>query len=255
MAFTRWAQRRTRKRVRRGLRRFDARLPSSCPGIGFNVKITATVITPPPYAAADQEIVRAIRQALRAAAREMSLVCAPEDLAAARDRIEEHLQRQRALPTEPPVAYQATLALDLLPEDQAGVANLLAVQRRQALSDVVSRQQTQACAAQLAEPAALLVRWLDRDGIEWSKVDAVVEAAERAAGVFAQYRPDEERDIEYQALEVLREFLSSFPDHAQKRMLYTLLAAGMDGAQRPHHAAKAQALLNGHAPTTSGSST
>ncbi len=255
MAFTRWTQRRTCKRVRNGLSRFDARLPSSCPGIGFSAKITATVITPPPYPEVDGEIVRAIRQALRAAAREMSLVCGPEDLAAARDRIDNHLHRQRALPTEPVVTYQATLTLDLLPEDRAGVADLLAAQRGQALNDVVSRQKTQARAAQLAEPAALLVHWLDCGDVDWSKAEALVGAARTAAEVFAQYRPEQERVIEYQLVEIVREFLSTFPDHTQKLMLYTTLAAGMDKAQRPHHAAKALALLNGHIPTAPGNST
>ncbi|MFF3380411.1 hypothetical protein ACFYXF_46595 [Streptomyces sp. NPDC002680] len=65
--------------------------------------------------------------------------------------------------------------------------------------------------------------------------------------MFAQHRPEAERTVEHEAVEDLREFLSSFPDPSQKRMVYTLLADGMDSARRPHHAAKAQALLNGHA--------
>ncbi|MFJ7963029.1 hypothetical protein [Streptomyces sp. NPDC096324] len=111
--------------------------------------------------------------------------------------------------------FTAQLALELLPDDRAAVAALLAAQRRQSVSDILRQQKTDALAAELTH----LIR----------------------------HRPENERSVEYEAVEVLREFLASFPDHTQKRMLYTLMAAGMDSAQRPHHSAKAQALVNGHA--------
>lgn len=41
-------------------------------------------------------------------------------------------------------------------------------------------------------------------------------AASWASSV-ARYRPEHERTVEHQALEVLREFLASFPEPSQKR--------------------------------------
>ncbi|MEU2266045.1 hypothetical protein ABZ568_06305 [Streptomyces olindensis] len=114
------------------------------------------------------------------------------------------------------------------------------------MTDVLRRQKTEALAAELADRAAVLVRWADQEGIDWAILSAVADGVGKVAEVFARYRPEDERTVEHEAVEVLREFLGSFPEPSQKRMLYTLLAAGMDSAQRPRHAAKAQALLNGH---------
>jgi hypothetical protein len=248
VALTRWSRRRTRRAIRRGLSRFEFRLRSACPGIGFTAQATATVLTEPPYSDTDSEIVSTVRQVLRKAAADVSLTCDPTDLATARDAVGQHLNRPRTLPTEPPVEFRAKIRLELLPDDQAAVAALLAAQRRQAMADTLRRQKAEAIAAELADPAALLVRWIEQDP-DWSKLSAVADDAGKAADIFARYRRERERTIEHDALEILREFLSSFPEPAQKQMLYTLLAAGMDGAQRPQHAAKAQALLKGHAPT------
>ncbi len=157
-----------------------------------------------------------------------------------------HLSRPRRLPTDTPVEFKAELTLDLLPDDRAAVAELLAAQRRQAVTDVLRRQKTEALAAELADRAAVLVRWADQEGIDWANLSAVADGVGKVAEVFARYRPEDERTVEHEAVEVLREFLGSFPEPSRKRMLYTLLAAGMDSAQRPRHAAKAQALLNGH---------
>ncbi|AVH60785.1 MULTISPECIES: hypothetical protein [Streptomyces] len=90
------------------------------------------------------------------------------------------------------------------------------------------------------------MRWVEQENADWSQFPALTDKVTTVAEVFAQHRPEAERTVEHEAVEVLREFLASFPDPSQKRMLYTLLAAGMDSAQRPHHAAKAQALFNEH---------
>ena len=246
MASTRWSRRRARKAVRRGLTRFEARLRSSCPGIGFTARITASVLSEPPYPGPVEEIAGAVRTTLRDAAGEVSRKCDPADLASARDACGQHLARLRQLPTDPPIEFTAELTLDLLPDDRAAVATLLDAQRQQALTDILRRQKTDALADELAVPAALLVRWIERDNADWSQLPALADKVNAVAELFALHRPEDERTVEHEAVEVLREFLTSFPDHTQKRMLYTLLAAGMDTAQRPQHAAKALALLNGH---------
>ncbi|WP_329231880.1 MULTISPECIES: hypothetical protein [Streptomyces] len=249
MASTRWSRRRARKGVQRGLTRFEVRLRSACPGIGFTARITATVLTELPNPSPVEEIAGAVRTMLRDAASKVSKTCDPADLASARDICGQHLARLRQLPTDPPIEFTAQLALDLLPDDRAAVAALLAAQRRQAVTDTLRQQKTDALAAELADPAALLARWIERDNADWSQLARFADEANAVAEVFARYCPEDEKSVEHEAVEVLREFLASFPDHTQKRMLYTLLAAGMDSAQRPHHAAKVQALVNGHAAT------
>jgi hypothetical protein len=233
--------------MRRGLTRFEVRLRSACPGIGFAARITATVLTEPPYPGPVEEIAGAVRTTLRDATGEVSKTCDPADLASARDICGRHLARLRRLPTGPPVEFTAELTLDLLPDDRAAVATLLVAQRRQAVIDLLRRQKTGALAVELADPAALLVRWIERDNADWSQLPALADKVNTVAEVFARHRPEDERIVEQEAVEVLREFLASFPDHTQKQMLYTLLAAGMDSAHLPHHAAKALALVNGHA--------
>lgn len=254
MSDVRWLRRRTPRRVRRGLTRFEARLRSSCPGIGFTARITATVLSEPPFPDTGSEIVSAVRAVLRAAADDVSGTCAPTDLSTARDVVGHHLRQRRQLSTDPPVEFRAEVTLELQPDDWAAVKDLLAAQRRQAVSDTLRRQKVEAVAAELADPAALLARWVEEEGVAWGNAGVVVDQVNKIAEVFARYRPEFKRSPEYEALEVLREFLNSFPDHSQKRMLYTLLAAGMNGAQRPHHAAKVEALLNGStsANTASG---
>ncbi|MFI1769727.1 hypothetical protein ACH41H_48200 [Streptomyces sp. NPDC020800] len=196
-----------------------------------------------------------IRAVLRTAADDVSRTCDPADIATARDVIGSHLRRRRSLPTQPPVEFQAQLSLDLLPDDKAAVDTLLSAQRQQAANDALRRQKADAVAAELADPAAVLVRWATRDGADWSKLSTAVDEATGIANVFARHRPEREQAIEHEMLEVLREFLSSFPDASQKLMLYAVLAAGMDGAQRPHHAAKARALLERHSPPTTTDAT
>ncbi|MGW4139883.1 hypothetical protein ACWELV_24235 [Streptomyces mirabilis] len=246
MTTPRWSHRRARKTVRRGLTRFEARLRSACPGIGFTARITATILTEPPYPGPAEEIAAAVRATLRKTAGEVSRTCDPADLATARDVCGRHLGQRRRLPSDPPIEFTAELVLDLLPDDRAAVATLLNAQRKQAVADILHRQKTDALIAELADPAALLVRWVDRDGADWSKHSDVAGNVNSIAQAFAQHRPRDERTVEHAAVEVLREFLASFPDQSQKQMLYTILAAGMDSAQRPQHAAKTQALLNGN---------
>lgn len=247
MAPSAWSRRRMRRAARRGLTDFEVRLRSSRPGIGFAARITATVLTEPPYPITSEELAAAVRTVLRKAAADVAAACDPADLATARDVVGEHLRAKRSLSTDPPVEFRASLALDLPPDDQDAVTALLSAQRQQAVTDILRRQAAEAVASELADPVALLVRWVERDDADWSKLSTALADADKVAEVFARYRPEHERTVEHQALEVLREFLASFPAPSQKLMLYTLLAAGMESAQRPQHALKTKALLNGHA--------
>lgn len=246
MFSTRWSRRRTRRALGRGLSRFEVRLPSTVSGIAFTARISASVLTDPPYPQSPDELADAIRAALRKAASDVAHECDPADLASARDACGRHLGRRRSLPIEPPVDYRAKVTLDLLPDDQAAVTALLTAQRRQAVTDALRRQQTEAMAKELADPAAVLVRWIEQQPDGWKDLPAP-DVVGKIATAFAQYRPQHERAIEYAALEVIREFLDSFQDPPQKRAIYEVLAAGMRHAQRPEHAAKTEALLDGHA--------
>ncbi|MEO3842773.1 hypothetical protein [Streptomyces sp. B22F1] len=244
---TRWSRRRARRALRRALPRFDVRLRSSRPGIAFTARIRVTVLSDPPYPGNSEELAGAIRDTLRDAANDIAKQCDPTDLTTATDRYRRHLAGPRSLATSPPVEFRADLDLTLRPDDEAAVATLLAAQRRQTVADVLRRQKTDALAAELADPAAVLAWWLDRHETDWSQFPET-ERRQDIANAFARYRPEHEHTTEHQLLELLREFLATFAEPSQKRMLYALLAAGMRGVDRPQQAAKAQDLLNGHAP-------
>lgn len=249
MAPLHWSRGREHRALQRGLARFETRLPSRVDGIGFHAQITATVHTDPPYSQSTDELASAIRATLREAAADVSQKCDPADLATTRDVCGRHLAGRRFLPTDPPVAFDAKADIDLLPDDQAALNELLNALRRQAIADAVRRQQTGSLARELADPAAVLARWIeqqpDRLG---SPPDSKV--IEQIAAVFAQYRPEREHTVDHAALELIREFLGSFQDPPQKRMIYEVLAAGMRHAHRPDHAAKAEALLDENEPTS-----
>ncbi|MFD9488591.1 hypothetical protein [Streptomyces sp. NPDC059991] len=93
----------------------------------------------------------------------------------------------------------------------------------------------------------MLALWIEQDHADWSKPPTTADV-QAIAEAFAQYRPQRERAVEYEALEILRDFIDGFPELHQKQMLFTLLASGMQRAGRPEHAAKVAALLNGHLP-------
>jgi hypothetical protein len=234
-----------RRTLRRRVSRIEVRLPSKVAGIGFAARITATVITEPPYPRETEDLAAAIRAALREAASDVSHECDPADLATARDTCGRHLARRRSLATEPPVEYEAVLTLELLPDDQTAVEALLAAQRRQAVTDLLRRQTTEAMAEELTHPASLLLRWLEQQPDDWENLPSP-ETLRKITEAFSQYRSEAERSVEYAALEVIREFLESFQDPPQRRMVYEVLAASMRHANRPGHAAKAEALVNGH---------
>ncbi|MFF9403466.1 hypothetical protein [Streptomyces sp. NPDC014744] len=253
MALLRWSRRREHRALWRGLTRFEARLPSSVDGIGFHAQITATVHTDPPYPQGADEIAADIRTTLRRAAADVSKECDPADLATIRDICGRHLANRRFLSTDPPIEYDAKADIDLLPDDQVAVNVLLAALRRQATADAVRRQQTDSLARELADPAAVLTRWIDQQPDRWGSPPKT-EVIEQIAAVFAQYRPERERTVDHAALELIREFLASFQEPPQKRMVYEVLAAGMHHARRPDHAARAEALLDKHEPVSAPTS-
>ncbi|OKI02413.1 hypothetical protein A6A06_15340 [Streptomyces sp. CB02923] len=204
-------------------------------------------VSEPPYPHPVEETASKVRQVLRKAATEFARTCDPADPASAHDALGAHLGYQRSLPSSPPVVFEAALTLDLLPDDRSAVAALLAAQRKQTVADVLRRQKIEALARELTNPAAVLARWIEQDHADWAQPPCE-DAVRTIAQSFAQYRPAHERTAEFEALELIRDFLDSFPDLSQKQMLYALLAGGMHHTNRPEHAAKAAALLDGRTP-------
>ncbi|WP_245703682.1 hypothetical protein [Streptomyces lushanensis] len=202
--------------------------------------ISATVRSGPPYPMPARDLANEIRIVLRHAAADVLQRHAAVDVASVQDLLSRELGRARELVGEPPVAFDATVTLGLLPGDARAVDVLLAAQREQTVADVRRRQKTSALALELSSPAAVLARWFETDGTGWTK--AAQEKASEAAEAFASYRPPGEQPVEHALVEAVREFFGSFPDPAQKQMLYGLLVASMRAAERPVHAARVSAL-------------
>lgn len=102
-------------------------------------------------------------------------------------------------------------------------------------------------AKELAVPAAVFLRLLEQNGADWTK--ASEDKANTVAKMFAQYRAPRQLGAEYALVEVVRQFLDTFADPEQKRMLHQLLAGAMREANRPLHAVKIEDLLDQSANT------
>ncbi|WP_147483994.1 hypothetical protein [Streptomyces albidoflavus] len=240
------ARRRARRALRRRTGRFDVRLATRHGGIAFTARITPHLDGGPPFPALDDAAWQ-IREQLRSAAMDFAAECDPTDLAHARAAFSHLLGMPRRLHTTPPLAFHATGSLRLLDDDARAVRDLLAAQRAQAVEEALSLQKVHALTQQMAEPAAVLARWLEhQNGLPAAPPGE--EEVQEIADAFARYRPHGERAVEHRALDLLRDFLSSFPDQPQKQMLYTVLAQGMHHAGRPGHAAAARTLLDSLQP-------
>ncbi|MYR04537.1 MULTISPECIES: hypothetical protein [unclassified Streptomyces] len=216
-------------------------------GIAFTGTLRATVASSPPYPLAADDIVDAVRAALRGAAKDAALRYDPTDIPTARDLCARHLRKPRDLLTDPPISYQGRLlTLALSPANQAAVDALLAAQRNQSIKDSLRLQRQRALIAGLTDPAVALAHYLEGTTGSWDKLPGK-EILERVSKTFSAHRPDEHDPVEYALVEVVRDFLNTFEAPEQRRMLVTLLAGGMSQAQRPLHAARAATLLNGQA--------
>lgn len=211
-------------------------------GIGFHVVMAASVQSDPPYEMDAQEVIDEVRARVRHHAADVLQHCEVFDLPSVQDHCARALSRVRSLACDPPLKFAATVVVDLLPDDQAAVAVLLAAQRKQALEDTVRRQKAQAIAEELADPATALLHMLQGEKADWSKANE--DKAGALAKIFAQYRPPHPQGSEYALVEVVRQFLDSFTEPEPKRMLYELLAGSMRAANRPQQAASVEQLMD-----------
>ncbi|MET9426542.1 MULTISPECIES: hypothetical protein [unclassified Streptomyces] len=237
--------RKVRRQLRKGLARIEGRAGSRHEGIGFHVAMAATVHSAPSAELDATDIAREIRIALRRAAADALQYCEAFDLSEAQDVCARELSRRRFLPTDPPVEYSAfDVQVTLLPSDRAAAEKLLAVKRARTAQDAVRRQEWEARIAELSDPASVFLLWLDQQTGDWADEKKAPDDKRLTAiaDLFARYRPTERNGAEYALVEVVRQFLDSFDDPAQKKMLYGLLAGGMEAAGRPLHADRARSL-------------
>ncbi|MGA5008006.1 hypothetical protein ACPCDX_23810 [Streptomyces koyangensis] len=222
------------------------RLATRHGGIAFTARITPLLDSDPPYPDLEDAAWQ-IRKRLRAAALDFAAECDPADLDHAKAAFAHLMNQRRSLPTTPPLTFRARGTLKLLADDAKAVHALLTAQRAQAVQEALRLQEVHALAQHMADPAAVLTRWLeDQQGLPDTLPGE--KEVQNITDAFARCRPHGERAVEHHALDLIRDFLSSFPDQPQKHMLYTILAQGMRHAGRPHHAATAAALLGDSPP-------
>ncbi|MFJ1754980.1 hypothetical protein [Kitasatospora sp. NPDC088134] len=205
-------------------------------------------MTAAPKGLADvDEVADRVRGVLRESAREVSCGCDPADPDSARDVLTRHLRQHRRLEADPGVEFRATIVMGLAPGDRTAVDRLLDAQRRQAVVEALRQQRTDALAKELCDPAGVLARWAEQESVDWTR-PPTPDTAAAVARAFAGYRPESERSVDLAVLEVLRDFLASFPEQAQRKMLCTLLASGMRRADRTVHAERVESLVAVPAP-------
>lgn len=236
------SKRARRKQLHRKLGDFPAVLRSSRPGIHYTATIHAT-LTPEPSGPYDpDEIANRVRTALRSTAAAAVRDHDPIDLPAAQDACAQQLRKPWDLDfTEGTTQVTASVYLELADKDRAAVEELLTSIRTQAIADTLTSQRAEATARELAHPAALLARWLQRPDAQVT--DPPDEAKlEVLARRLRRYPKDRGDPVELQLLNILRDFLAEFPKEEQKQLLITLLASSMRAARKPSHADRVEAL-------------
>ncbi|MFD9293214.1 hypothetical protein ACFWBV_34150 [Streptomyces sp. NPDC060030] len=217
---------------------FEARLESVHVGIAFQVMFDVQVRNVAAPLADAGATARAVRIALRHEAADFLRQQPATDLHSVQDLLAREMARSHTL-LEPEVRFDARVHVSLPTGDQAAVEALLAAQREQSKSTAIRRQEFEDLAEELSDPAGVMARWATADTSDWVKRSAEARAL---AELFAAYRPPGRHGVEYALIEVVREFLASFPEPAQKRMVYGLLSAGMHRAERPAHATKVEEI-------------
>ncbi|WP_407838748.1 hypothetical protein ACE1OC_24000 [Streptomyces sp. DSM 116496] len=241
----------SRKGLNSELAHIEARLASRHEGIGFHVVITATVISDPP---ADMDAVQAIagiRDTLRHAAADVLRVRDAFDLATVQDVCAAELGRERSLAAVPRLLFTAKATVGLLAEDRAAVSALLGAQRQQTIADELRRQRAEALAVRLSQPATLLAHWLEEKDSDWTNAPRPEDTAKMAQRL-AEHRPVEHLGVEYALVDVVRQFLSTFPEPSQKVMIHAILAGGMRALDRHDHADRVEALAGSLEPAQVG---
>ncbi|MGX8277115.1 MULTISPECIES: hypothetical protein [unclassified Streptomyces] len=227
-----------REEVQALVQRFEARLDSAHEGIAFHVVFHARVRSAAVPLADVDGAARAVRIALRHEAADYLRHQSATDLHSVQDLLAREMARSRTL-VAPEIRYDAHVDVMLLPGDQAAVEALLAAQRGQSMATAIRRQELEDLAEELSDPAGVMARWVTNDAADWAKRSG---EAKTLAELFAAYRPPGRHGVEYALVEAIREFLASFPEPAQKQMVYGLLSAGMQRAERPVHAARVEEI-------------
>ncbi|MGW1464556.1 hypothetical protein ACWCPT_09445 [Streptomyces sp. NPDC002308] len=217
---------------------FEARLESAHAGIAFQVAFHVQVQSVAAPLMDAGGTARAVRIALRHEAADVLRRQPATDLHSVQDLLAREMARSHTL-VDPEVRYGARVHVSLLTGDQAAVEALLAAQREQSKATAIRRQEAEDLAEELSDPAGVMARWVAADVTDWPKRATEAKAL---AELFASYRPPGRHGVEYALVEAVREFLASFPEPAQKRMVYGLLGAGMRKAERPAHAARVEEI-------------
>ncbi|MFC4329643.1 hypothetical protein ACFPC0_17930 [Streptomyces andamanensis] len=241
----------SRKDLNSELAHIEARLASKHEGIAFHVVITATVNSDPPDGMDAAQAIADIRDVLRHAAADALRVRDAFDLATVQDVCAAELGRERSLAAVPRLLFTAKAYVGLLADDRAAVSALLEAQRKQTIADELRRQRTEALAVHLSQPATLLAHWLEEKDSDWTKVPTVT-VTEELAQRLAEHRPVEHLGAEYALVDVVRQFLSTFPEPSQKMMIHSILAGGMRALGRHDHADRVEALAGSLEPAPAG---
>ncbi|MER6574527.1 hypothetical protein [Nonomuraea sp. NPDC001023] len=148
----------------------------------------------------------------------------------------------------------ASISLGLSAEDGDAVRQLLARRRAQGIDDTVEAQRAEHLRRILSDPATAVPWWLDPQTkalsatLSADQLMNVLSSLTEVTSAIRKLVPLTDVPVEYQLLELLRGFVSSFPQDHQKRMLMTLMALGFDKAGRPNMAASIEHLMAAQYP-------
>lgn len=233
-------QARIERGIARALAGFSAKFPSNVPGINFSAHVAGYIRGDVTNVVDMDDLILASRLAIRGAASELCQECDPSDISAAQDFCNRELRFPRPIGGHN-LCCGAEVSLYLAKDDEAALRVFESALREQALRDEIENQRIAAMHKIFADPGSLLTWWLDRRAQD-SKVLPKPEDLKAIAALFTAFPSDVSGRMDRQLLDLLRSFVSSFPELHQKRMLITLMAAAFRRAGQGYLAEQAERL-------------
>lgn len=227
--------------IMRALSGFSAKFPSRISGIDFSATVVGYVQGDVTRVDDLDDLILATRLTIRSAASELCQECDPSDVSAAEDFCNRELRMPRPIGGHA-LNCGAKVSLYLASDDEAALIGLQSARREQAVRNDVEARRIAAIRKVFSDPGSLLAWWLEQRPQD-AKALPKSEDFKSVAALFAAFPDERGGRTEGQLLDLLRAFVSGFPELHQKRMLVTLMAGAFRRAGQDHLAEQAERLM------------
>lgn len=234
--------------LNRRIKGITANLPSSYPGIFFSVRIEGKTLGPVADVMEPAVLATTIRLTLREAPKDVTCRADPCDLAEVTDMCNQRLAKALPIPSHPHITATATISLNLSNDNRKALNEVTAARRKQGALDIPILERAAAIRKHFTDPAFALSWWLSNTREATNNIPSTADL-QTISERLAKYPEITDISIEYQLLDLLRAFISEFPEQHQKQALLTLVSSGFQRAGADELAKQAQSLVSEETPT------